>query len=389
MQMKILSMAWSIYDERMQEFCKDHNGGGLMIKNICEYIGRKQESYLFIGRSKLPGFRLGNIQIVDTESYLGVEAEDEELNANERHLRQMTKAFEKAIERIDPDIVNFHGIGELMQRCIEVCRRKNVPYVYTDHLFIGAEMGIEGYDSNVAYQKKVYHISDIKVIAVSTGMKRKILYDFPNIPSEDICVIKNGTDFSALRQKGDLPEKYNLENKKVLLCAGTLNHRKNPCQVVRAYQLLPGCIQENLKVIFCGKDRMDGELQKVIINAGLQENLIYAGSISNVEMKHYYSVADGLIMPSYAEGLSLAALESIAYGLPIIMFKDSECAEDLNDEKVVCLAMERTDQCLANAIEKWYDIKWDNDYIIRYSKYFTMDRVADEYIEYYKRALHR
>lgn len=71
-------------------------------------------------------------------------------------------------------------------------------------------------------------------------------------------------------------------------------------------------------------------------------------------MKKYYSVVAGLIMPSYAEGLSLAALEAIAYGLPVIMVKDFECAEDLNDDKVVCFANERSDECLADDYIRYY-----------------------------------
>lgn len=385
--MKILSMAWSIYDDRMQEFRHNYTGGGLMIKNICEYIGRKQESYLFIGRCKLPETRLGNIHIVDTLSCTEAGIEDEGIDDNERHLRQMTRAFETAIERINPDIANFHGIGALMQRCIEVCHRKNVPYVYTDHLFIGSKSNFIGYDTNIELEKQVYNIPDIKVIAVSSGMKRKILENFPHILSDDICVIKNGTDFQAIREKGDLQQRYSLESKKVLLCVGTLNHRKNQCQIVRAFKLLPHFVQENLKVIFCGKDRMNGELQKEISNAGLQESLIYAGTVSSAEMKKYYSVADGLIMSSYAEGLSVAALEAIAYGLPVIMFQDSECAEDLNDDKVVCFAKERTDLSLAQAITMWYEKKWEKEYIIKCSEYFTMERVADDYIKYYRTRL--
>lgn len=53
--MKILSMAWTIYDERLREFSKDCTGGGLVIKNICEYIGRDVASYLFIGKLNVAG----------------------------------------------------------------------------------------------------------------------------------------------------------------------------------------------------------------------------------------------------------------------------------------------------------------------------------------------
>lgn len=149
----------------------------------------------------------------------------------------------------------------------------------------------------------------------------------------------------------------------------------------------PFSVQKNLKILFCGKDRMNGKLQKEIVDAGLQDSLIYAGAVSSEEMKKYYSVVDGLIKSSYAEGLSLAALEAIAYGLPVIMFKDFECAEDLNDDKVVCFANERSDACLADVIEAWYEREWDKKYIMEYSQYFTMERVADDYIRYYKKRL--
>lgn len=379
--MRILSMAWTIYDSRLPLFSQNYTGGGLMIRNICEYIGRLHESYLFIGRFKVPEIQIGNIHIVGTDIYTDVQ--DDSCNPEEKHIKTMTKAFEDAVDEIKPDIVNFHGIGRLMQTCIKVCINKKIPYVYTDHLFIG-NANIQGYDKNREWEKEVYNIPDLKVIAVSSGMKTKILQNYPNILSENITVIKNGTDFIAEWKDSDLIKKYDLENKKVLLCVGTINYRKNQCQIVQAFQLLPNSIQDKIKVIFCGKDSVNGLLQKCIADSGLQDKLIYAGAVSSENMKKYYSIADGLIMPSYAEGLSIAALETIAYGLPVIMFSDSECTDDLFDEKVVCFAKERTDYSLSEAIKDWYEKDWDKEYIIGYSKYFTMERVAEDYIRYYK-----
>ena len=141
--MKVLSMAWTIYDSRIRYFCKNCTGAGMVVKNICEYIGRKHQSYLFVGRHQLPAMKLGNIWIVDTSI---VEYDcNMELDSGERHLRVMTKAFSKAIDEIEPEIVNFHGIGILMQRCINICREKKIPYVYTEHLYISIWRSIEKY----------------------------------------------------------------------------------------------------------------------------------------------------------------------------------------------------------------------------------------------------
>lgn len=380
--MKVLSMAWKIYDERLEAFANNCTGAGMVIKDICEHIGRKVESYLFIGQLKLPEMQLGHIHIIDTETELDVK--DFGINDNERHLRTMTNAFKNAIDKIQPDIVNFHGTGELMQRCLQVCIKNNIPYVYTEHLFISKDRKYEKYDIAAEQLNKLYKIPGIKIIAVSTGVKRKILQDFPSIDSNDIKVITNGTNFNSIIKLSDFKVRFGLENKKVLLCVGTILDRKNQCQIVKAFQLLPSDLQKGIKIIFCGRDSLNGKLQEVIAAAGLQDKLIYVGTVNSENMKKYYSIADGLIMPSYAEGLSIASLEAIAYGLPVIMFSDSECADDLHDEKVVCFAKDRSDFCLSEAIETWYKKKWNREYITKFSKHFTMERVAEEYIDCYQ-----
>lgn len=383
--MKVLSMTWAIYDDKLKEFSENCTGGGLVVKNICEYIGRKIESYLFIGKCQLPEMVLGNIHIIGTDAEK--DDEDKYLNKNEKHLKVMVRAFDKAIQRIKPDIVNFHVLGDLMLLCVPICRKWNIPYVYTEHLYIGKYKNFEGYDRNVFWENMVYRIPNLKVITVSSGVKKKILRDFPEISETNVTVIPNGTNFSAVKTESDLRERYSLSGKKVLLCVGTILSRKNQRQIVRAFNLLPQDIRENVKVLFCGKDALKGTLQQDIMDAGLQEQLIYVGAVSSIKMMQYYSIADGLIMPSLSEGLSIAVLEAIAYGIPIIMFSDSECADNLDDERVVCFAKQRSDSCLAEAIEEWFLKTWDVNYIMDYAKYFSMERMAKDYIAFYKKQL--
>lgn len=380
--MKVLLMAWTIYDSRLEQFADDCTGAGTVIKNICEYIGRQTESYLFVGKCRMPEMKLGHIHIVGTDTEPAVEGEG--LTRTEKRLRTRTNAFRSALDTIKPDIVNIHGIGELALRCIGVCTEKNIPYVYTEHLFITRDKQFSQYDNSLELQERLYPMPGLNIVAVSSGMKHKIHRDFPSIPFDKIQVITNGTDFVPDIVQSDFSDKYGLNGKKVLLCVGTILDRKNQCQLVRMFQLLSLAIQDKLIILFCGHDCMNGTLQNCINVADLQDKMIYVGAVRSDDMKKYYSVADGLVMPSYAEGLSIAALEAISYGLPVIMFSDSECMQDLQDEKVICTAAERSDQCLAEAVVEWYEKEWDRQYIADYARRFSLERVAEEYMEYYQ-----
>lgn len=383
--MKILFYAWTIYDESLDEMPIKPNGGSIAIKNICEYVGRKCDVYLFLGRNKMHSKKLGNINIVDTvhfEDYL-----DHKLDQNECRLRTMLNAFEETVKQLKPDIINLHGGGELTRRCLMKCIQMNWTYILTDHLYIGLEKKVPGYDSTVEWEKQAFKMPGMKITTVSNTMKNNILRDYPEIRENDVRVILNGTDFIYEKCDCDLKEQYNLDGKKILLCVGSILERKNQIQLIYAFRKLKEEIRENLAVIFCGNDKMEGALQAEIEKYHLEKSLIYAGVVPNSEIKKYYSIADGYILPSIAEGLSLTMLEAMVFGLPLIMFHDLEGASDLTDKQVVQFIYGKTDQEMADAITQWWDKTWDKEYIKKYSNYFTMERVADDYIEYYKERL--
>ncbi len=380
--MKVLSVVWKIYDDRLQEFSNDTNGL-IVVRDICEYIGRRIESYLLLGKAFLTGIKLGNIHIVDSESIA-------KRFPTKSHLEIMSEAFKQALSDIQPDIVHFHDCGDFCRACIKICIEREVPYVFTAHGFIAKNQTISSsYDREIAWQEEVYTTSDINIVAVGKGIAHKIYGDYPELRDGHLHVIQNGTTFRAEKIISDLKFKLGLQEKKILICPGKLTKRKNQIQIVKAYKRLPQSVSKNIGIIFCGNDRLDGELQKAIQAAGIEESLKYVGAVSSEKMKEYYSISSGMITASFTEGLSIAALETVAYGLPVVMFSDLECAADLNNEHVSCLAEQRTDEALAGAIEKWAEKEWDRDIILEFASQFSMEKVADEYIDYYEDILRR
>ena len=217
-----------------------------------------------------------------------------------------------------------------------------------------------------------------------------MLTDYPNFPYERVVAIPNGTTFCGEKKEPLLKSKYNLLDKRVLICVGRVYNRKNQRQLPSVFRILPEYIKNNIKILVCGKTSSESDLKEFsneIDKNDAREDVVYIGSLDEEEIKTLYSVADGLIMPSLSEGLSLVAIEMLTYGKPVIMFSDNETAGDIYDEKVCVLAENHSDQALANAIVRWYENQWDEDYIKNYSKYYNMERVADDYIKYCKQRL--
>ena len=267
--MTIISVTWTIYDDRLKAFMNNCTGGGLVIKNICEYIGRKETSYLFLGQALLPKVKLDHFTILET---LSGDAPDK--SDIENYLNYLACQFERHLMRLRPQIVNFHGIGDFVNKCVAVCEKLSIPYVATNHLYIGNNNTYSGYDRCRAWEEDLYLKSDIQVTAVSTGIKKRMEKDYPNL--KNIKVILNGTDFMTNLDSEEVPSIGNLQGKKVLVCAGTISERKNQMQIIDAFDHLRSDVKKNLVILFCGNDRLNGKLQNKVTEKALGDQVIYS-----------------------------------------------------------------------------------------------------------------
>lgn len=115
----------------------------------------------------------------------------------------------------------------------------------------------------------------------------------------------------------------------IVISTGSCSVQKNHCDIIRALEI----INRNFKCIYlhlgCGEE-LDNELD-LAKRLGILEQVMYVGNKSNV--RDYLAVSNVYVMPSHYEGLSIAAIEAMACGLPSVLY-NSDGLRDLilNDD---------------------------------------------------------
>lgn len=167
------------------------------------------------------------------------------------------------------------------------------------------------------------------IIAISDCTRRDVSRVY-GLDPEKIQVIYDGVhphfhpvqegEKQAVCRKYSLPEQY-------LLNVGTIEPRKNLNTLLEAYHLIRqrGI---NLPLVIAGKKgwRSEGFFKKRRL-AGLEEQVQWAGFVSDNDLPAIYSGASAFIFPSLYEGFGLPVLEAMACGTPVICSNVSSLPE--------------------------------------------------------------
>jgi glycosyltransferase involved in cell wall biosynthesis len=79
--------------------------------------------------------------------------------------------------------------------------------------------------------------------------------------------------------------------------------------------------------LFCGSGEQYYELVTLAAELGISKNVIFTGFVRGKEWRDSYAVGDLFVLPSVSEPFGLTVLESIAYGVPALMSKQSGVSE--------------------------------------------------------------
>ncbi len=133
-----------------------------------------------------------------------------------------------------------------------------------------------------------------------------------------VKILHNGVDINSFRRDEDsrklLRNKYNLENKKVLISVGRIVGWKG-------YQLVIEALMEtkDLYYVVIGNGEYINTLKDKTKRYNLENRVLFLGAIENKYLYQYLSVADVFIQPSIGhEAFGITIIEAMACELPVV-----------------------------------------------------------------------
>lgn len=151
-----------------------------------------------------------------------------------------------------------------------------------------------------------------QTITVSKTLKKYCEYRF----DKSTVYIPNGVSLSRDKANLGILNEYGLVKDNYIFTASRLVRHKGIHTLIEAYNK----IKTDKKLVIAGEGANTYEYVKELNQlASGNKNIIFVGEQTNGNLKALFENAYLFVQPSEAEGLSIALLESISYGLPTIV----------------------------------------------------------------------
>jgi len=235
-----------------------------------------------------------------------------------RHMRQVAQAILP-----DVDVVHIHEFRTVENLLVTpVAHDLNKPIVLSPHGTLNLSTGRSrlkvGWDKmlSAGVALRIDHVialvepelEDVQTLWQTFGRRQ--------IPTQ-FSIIPNGIhldDFSNLPPADDFREKYGLDDAPTVLFMGRLQQRKGVDILVKAFQLAD--VQDS-RLLIVGPD--EGMLDTVRALTDGDERIVITGYLGGDDRLKALSASDVFVLPAIGEGLSMAVLEAMGAGLPVIL----------------------------------------------------------------------
>ena len=131
------------------------------------------------------------------------------------------------------------------------------------------------------------------------------------LQEKQVFILPNPVDLSA-----QVPNRIN-STKVSLVFFGRIGQRKGAFDLIRAFAALPAEQKDRSHLILAG----DGEIEQgrqLVESLNLKEHITFLGWVNLEQRDALLTKADVFVLPSYNEGLPMALLEAMGWGLPVI-----------------------------------------------------------------------
>lgn len=287
------------------------------------------------------------------------------------------------IFRRDFDVIHFHSIGPSSLIWLLRIFKPSTPIVSTFHskCYYHKKWGVVARFCLKMGEKICCHFSD-SVITVSKELNRYTKEKY----GIDAIYIPNGVNLMEKVEANSITKQWGLKKDSYIVSIGRLIQHKGIHYIIEAYKQLK--TEKKLVIVGDGffTDKYVQELEEM---ARGNDNIIFTGAQSGVVLKELFSNASMFIQPSEAEGLSIALLEAMSYGTPVLVSDIEENREAVGDcgyffkNKNIADLRFKIEEMLVKPDEVKAKAKLARE---RVDKMYSWDSIVDEVLEVYSDA---
>lgn len=168
-----------------------------------------------------------------------------------------------------------------------------------------------------------------RIVVSNSQAGRNMLMRKVGMAPEKVCVIPNGIPAAAPMPREKAREMLGFSGEAILIgAAGNL-------RVPKGYHYLLPAFREvtlkypDAKLLIAGEGPLKKELERFGRGMGLAGKIFFLGFLK--ELTPFYSGIDLFVMPSLWEGMPVALLEALSYGIPVVATRVSGIPEVVTD----------------------------------------------------------
>jgi len=234
--------------------------------------------------------------------------------------------IKKLFSTFQPDVVHIQDHYFLCSAVVTEARRRAIPLIGTNHFlpenilpFLKNLPRLQRLFTIPLWQMMLAVFNKLDVVTTPSKTAARILNAQKiRIP---VHAISNGVDTNRFKPNPKVDcvgvrRKYGLAaDKFLLLYVGRLDGEKRLDILLEAFALLP---RDNIQLAICGQGLYDQVLRKQMQALELEGRVHFIGFAQPEDLPNLYNSADIFVMPSPEELQSIATLEAMACGKPIL-----------------------------------------------------------------------
>ncbi|MEP7288390.1 MAG: glycosyltransferase [Chloroflexota bacterium] len=217
----------------------------------------------------------------------------------------------------DVDIVHTHELRTVENLLISHVR----PVILSPHGTLSHATGRSTFKQtwdSLFGQSLLRKIDGIAALTNAEVDDSRALWKLLNVPIPVIQIIPNGVA-AGFAVSGDLRPRYGLGDGLVVLFLGRLHERKGLRYLIPAFAEATHDLPQARLLIVGPDEGMLAAAKTLAAETGIAERVTFTGLLQGADQRAALATADLFVLPAVGEGLSMAALEAMAAGLPLIV----------------------------------------------------------------------